>query len=82
MTGAAKIEDEGGKTGDQKGRMRLAGRAKVLLNPEMDPERALFEPAAAAQCETGGFSDFGNAEKIAIEGACFVFAPSCIASWT
>ena len=54
---------------DDQGRMRLARRAEVRLDAQVDLEGAAFEPAAAALGEDGRLLHFRDAEHALVEGA-------------
>src|SRR4051812_49423764 len=52
---------------DQQSRMRLLRRTEIILDAEVQFERADLEPEAAAFIESGWFRDFDQAEKLAVK---------------
>jgi hypothetical protein len=49
--------------------MRLAGRAEIRLDAEMDLQCTALEPAAATRCEVGRLGHLVYAERITVKGA-------------
>ncbi len=71
---AAKPASPGVQAADQQARMRLAGRAEVLLHAKVQLDAMAAEPAAAAGGEHGRLGQFPKAQHPAVEVAQCVLA--------
>jgi len=60
---------------DDEGRVRLAGRDKILVDAEMNRQRAVPEPATAARGKLRRLGDFGEPQNVLIKSSGLALAP-------
>ena len=74
--------DQAAQIGDREGRVRLLGRAEVLLDAEMDLQRPALEPAAASPGQVCGLLRLRDAQEIGVKAARGLLVRAGIASCT
>jgi hypothetical protein len=66
--------DQRWKVRDNESGVRLPGGLEVSFDPQMNLERAVFEPTSAASCEVRRLRHFGDTERFLVKGARQIFA--------
>src|SRR5262249_38213487 len=66
-TGRTKPLREHAEAAGEKGRVRLAGRAEVRVDADVDAYRVALEPAPTARREGIGFRNFGDLQEPGVE---------------